>query len=59
MIINDTVYCVYAYPDVEGAMYPCVERIFGLEDDADEYMKKENERAGWRRVTCIDRMEVE
>ena len=53
------VYLVYAYPDVEGVMYPCVERIFRSEDAAKTYMEQENLRVKWKRVVDIDHMNVD
>jgi hypothetical protein len=54
------VYCVYAYPEVEGAMYPCVERIFDNEESAVACMEEINKKSGsYQRATCVDRMKVE
>jgi hypothetical protein len=55
----NVVYCVYAYPEVEGANSTYVERVFRYEEDAENYMRETNEKAGYNRVVCIDRMHVD
>ena len=51
---REKVYCVFGYPQIEGAEYPVLDKIFAQRVDAENYMNEENNKAGWRRVICVD-----
>lgn len=53
------VYCVYAYPRMEGCDEPEVEKVFSTFTAAEKYMKEKNGDRKWRCATRIEEHEVE
>lgn len=51
------VYLVYAHNEFDNGNH-YVEKVFSTEELAELYMKRENKKAGWCRIQCVDEQVV-